>query len=158
MVAVSLKNIPESVAQAGAAAAEALALVDKGYVEIEPNTPVALPPVTLEPADGRVRVQSEPPGATLLVDGRFRGRTPVAVDLEPGRSFKLTVSQAGFRDAEKTIRLKSGEDRRERFQLEEITGVVLLNVQPPDALVSVDGKPPVPVPSSTKFVASVFRK
>jgi len=32
------KDIPESVAQAGAAAAEALALVDKGYVEIEPNT------------------------------------------------------------------------------------------------------------------------
>jgi heterodisulfide reductase subunit A len=32
------KDIPETVAQAGAAAAEALALVDKGYVEIEPNT------------------------------------------------------------------------------------------------------------------------
>jgi heterodisulfide reductase subunit A len=30
------KDIPDSVAQAGAAAAEALALVDKGYVEIEP--------------------------------------------------------------------------------------------------------------------------
>jgi len=32
------KDIPETVAQAGAAAAEALSLVDKGYVEIEPNT------------------------------------------------------------------------------------------------------------------------
>lgn len=32
------KDIPETVAQAGAAAAEALCLVDKGYVEIEPNT------------------------------------------------------------------------------------------------------------------------
>jgi formylglycine-generating enzyme required for sulfatase activity len=126
-------------------------------VEIEPDTPVVLPRVTLEPADGRVRVQSEPPGATLLVDGRFRGRTPVAVDLEPGRSFRLTVSQAGFRDAEKTIRLKSGEDRRERFQLEEITGVVLLNVQPPDALVSVDGKPPVPTPSVLTLRATPHR-
>ncbi|HXF70334.1 MAG TPA: CoB--CoM heterodisulfide reductase iron-sulfur subunit A family protein [Thermoflexus sp.] len=32
------KDIPDSVAQAGAAAAEALALIDKGYVELEPNT------------------------------------------------------------------------------------------------------------------------
>lgn len=32
------KDIPDSVAQAGAAAAEAMALVDKGYVELEPNT------------------------------------------------------------------------------------------------------------------------
>ncbi len=32
------KDIPDAVAQAGAAAAEAMALIDKGYVELEPNT------------------------------------------------------------------------------------------------------------------------
>jgi heterodisulfide reductase subunit A len=32
------KDIPDSIAQAGAAAAEALALIDKGYIELEPNT------------------------------------------------------------------------------------------------------------------------
>ncbi|MDR5695176.1 MAG: CoB--CoM heterodisulfide reductase iron-sulfur subunit A family protein [Armatimonadota bacterium] len=32
------KDIPDTVAQAGAAAAEALALIDAGYVELEPNT------------------------------------------------------------------------------------------------------------------------
>jgi heterodisulfide reductase subunit A len=32
------KDIPDSVAQAGAAAAEALALIDRGRVELEPNT------------------------------------------------------------------------------------------------------------------------
>jgi heterodisulfide reductase subunit A len=32
------KDIPDSVAQSGAAAAEALALADRGYVELEPNT------------------------------------------------------------------------------------------------------------------------
>jgi heterodisulfide reductase subunit A2 len=32
------KDIPDCVAQAGAAAAEALAMVDKGHVELEPNT------------------------------------------------------------------------------------------------------------------------
>ena len=32
------KDIPDSVAQAGAAAAEAMALIDKGHIELEPNT------------------------------------------------------------------------------------------------------------------------
>ena len=32
------KDIPDTVAQAGAAAAEALAMIDKGVVELEPNT------------------------------------------------------------------------------------------------------------------------
>jgi heterodisulfide reductase subunit A len=32
------KDIPDCVAQAGAAAAEALALIDRGHVEMEPNT------------------------------------------------------------------------------------------------------------------------
>ena len=32
------KDIPDSIAQAGAAAAEALSLIDKGYIEQEPNT------------------------------------------------------------------------------------------------------------------------
>jgi len=32
------KDIPDSIAQAGAAAAEAMALIDKGFIEQEPNT------------------------------------------------------------------------------------------------------------------------
>jgi heterodisulfide reductase subunit A len=32
------KDIPDCVAQAGAAAAEAMALIDRGYVELEPNS------------------------------------------------------------------------------------------------------------------------
>jgi len=36
------KDIPDSVSQAGAAAGEALALIDTGYVEIEPNTAFVL--------------------------------------------------------------------------------------------------------------------
>ncbi|MDH7501972.1 MAG: CoB--CoM heterodisulfide reductase iron-sulfur subunit A family protein [Verrucomicrobiota bacterium] len=36
------KDIPDSVAQAGAAAAEAFSLIDKGYVEQEPNTAFVL--------------------------------------------------------------------------------------------------------------------
>jgi heterodisulfide reductase subunit A len=36
------KDIPDTVAQAGAAAAEALVLIDRGYIELEPNTAYVL--------------------------------------------------------------------------------------------------------------------
>jgi heterodisulfide reductase subunit A len=36
------RDIPDTVAQAGAAAAEALGLIDKGYIEQEPNTAYVL--------------------------------------------------------------------------------------------------------------------
>jgi formylglycine-generating enzyme required for sulfatase activity len=126
-------------------------------IEVEANTPLALPPVNLEPADGRLRVLSEPAGATLLVDGRFQGRTPVTVDLEPGRDYRLTVSQAGYRDAKKTVRLKSGDQRRERFELEMITGVVLIDVAPADALLSIDGGTPTPAPGHLQLMATPHR-
>jgi formylglycine-generating enzyme required for sulfatase activity len=113
--------------------------------------------VSLEPADGRLRVASEPAGATLLIDGRFRGRTPVTVDLEPGKSYRVTVSQAGYRDAEKTVRIASGDERRERFALEMITGVVLIDVQPPDALLSIDGGEPKAVPGHLQLIATPHR-
>jgi heterodisulfide reductase subunit A len=38
------RDIPDTVAQAGAAAAEALVLIDKGYIEQEPNTAYILDP------------------------------------------------------------------------------------------------------------------
>ena len=37
------RDIPDTVAQAGAAAAEAMVLIDRGYVEQEPNTAYILP-------------------------------------------------------------------------------------------------------------------
>jgi formylglycine-generating enzyme required for sulfatase activity len=122
-------------------------------LEVEPNTPLELPPVTLQPADGRLRAESVPSGATVLVNGQFRGRTPLTLSLGPSRTFKVEVSEAGYRTAERSVRLRSGETRSERFELEEITGVVLLEVSPPDAMLSVDGNPDAPVPTHLQLIA-----
>ena len=50
------KDIPDTVAQAGAAAAEALALIDAGYVETEPNTAYVTEEILLRMQDLRLHV------------------------------------------------------------------------------------------------------
>jgi len=122
-------------------------------LELEPNTTLELPPVKLQPADGRLRAESVPSGATLLVNGQFRGRTPLTVSLGPARTFKVEVSEAGYRTAERSVRLRSGETRSERFELEEITGVVLLEVSPPDAMLSLNGNAEAAVPTHLQLIA-----
>jgi hypothetical protein len=89
------------------------------------SEPVVTPPATSEagtsapqePAQGSVTreeraefdgsilmVESEPPGANVLVDGRDQGETPVSVGLEcvPGTPVIVTVSLRGYERAKHT--------------------------------------------------------
>jgi heterodisulfide reductase subunit A len=61
------KDIPDTVAQAGAAAAEALALVDKGFVEMEPNTAYVM---TEECSGCKTCIPMCPYTAITRVDGK----------------------------------------------------------------------------------------
>jgi tetratricopeptide (TPR) repeat protein len=51
---------------------------------------------------------SEPPGATLIVDGRALARTPWAGTLVPGRH-RLTVTKQGMRDESREVELVAGQ-------------------------------------------------
>jgi heterodisulfide reductase subunit A len=61
------KDIPDTVAQAGASAAEALALIDRGYVEMEPNTAYV---VTEECSGCKTCIPLCPYTAISRVDGK----------------------------------------------------------------------------------------
>jgi heterodisulfide reductase subunit A len=61
------KDIPDTVAQAGASAAEALALIDRGYVEMEPNTAFV---VTEECSGCKTCIPLCPYTAISRVDGK----------------------------------------------------------------------------------------
>ena len=86
------KDIPDTVAQAGAAAAEALALIDKGSVEIEPNTAyvveeacsgcrtcIALCPYSAISFSTRRRRRADQPGAVQGLRD-LRGRLSFQLD------------------------------------------------------------------------------
>lgn len=75
-----------------------------------PSTPATLgkPAVTT----GSVVVESRPTGASVTIDGRDRGRTPVTVsDLSPGE-YRIVISMPGYRNFATTVRVVAGERTR----------------------------------------------
>lgn len=79
--------------------------------------------------DGVVRITSTPPGATVSIDGRDRGTTPLTLDdLEPGR-YGYRVSMSGYRSY-------SGA-----FTLREVLGSILVTTIPVGAEIVFDGDP-----------------
>lgn len=102
--------------------------------------PRTVGPVTLAPADGELRVESVPPGASVALDGRYAGTTPATFLLGPGRDHRVTVSKRGYATASRSVRLRPAEKRSLRVALGAKAGPVTLRVQPPDALLSIEGQ------------------
>jgi formylglycine-generating enzyme required for sulfatase activity len=126
-------------------------------VDVEPDTPLDLPTIEMRPSDGTLVVRSTPDGATVLVDGEFRGRSPVRLELDPGRNYRVELSQAGYKSASRNIRLRSGQSRTENFRLEAVTGIVNLSVAPADVELLVDDKPAGPAPDRLELIALPHR-
>lgn len=59
------------------------------------------------PAPARLTVQSQPSGASVTIDGRAAGETPLAIELPPG-AHDLTLSAAGHAASRKKISLAAG--------------------------------------------------
>lgn len=55
---------------------------------------LALAPTARGP--GKVRIRSTPAGASVVIDGKVRGITPVDLDLSSGKTYELTLSHAGY--------------------------------------------------------------
>jgi hypothetical protein len=93
-----------------------------------------------EPAAGvcQLRVTTEPPGATVQVDGKMHDVTPVVIpDLKPGDHL-VSVAKAGFVELRKTVSL--GVDQRQALDLKlvPLTGLVLVLSDPTGAEVRID--------------------
>ncbi len=77
-----------------------LVVLDLGRVELASSSTKRLPKVT---------VQSDPSGASLFVDGKYQGKTPVRrLELESG-SHEIRVKKNGYDPWTKEIYLRSGE-------------------------------------------------
>jgi formylglycine-generating enzyme required for sulfatase activity len=96
--------------------------------------------IQLEPADGRLRVHSEPPGATVRVDGEFRGITPVTLALASRTTHRVQVTRAGFEGAVREIALAPEQQREFSVTLSPEYGVVFVAARPADARLLVDGE------------------
>lgn len=123
---------------------------------------VAGPPVTLDtavlaPLDGRLAITSRPAGANVMVDNRFRGQTPLAVELPPDRPLVVQLSKSGYAPARREVTLTSGEQTAMEVTLAARMGVVHLRGASKDAVLYVDGRARGPVPEKLTLLAVPHR-
>ena len=124
---------------------------------VEAGVPQQLPVVALVKSDGSIDVRSSPSGAAVTVDGRYRGETPLELELAPGRSYRVGLSKAGYAPVSRTIEPVSGQDTSLAVTLEGQFGVVHVASEPPEAELYVDGSSRGTAPQSLRLTAVPHR-
>src|SRR5690606_5060904 len=81
-------------------------------IDVTANRPLALPPVTLTEADGRIELASTPSEAAVSVDGEYRGRTPLTLRLRPGRTHRITLTKPGYEAETHELSVEADSGRR----------------------------------------------
>jgi formylglycine-generating enzyme required for sulfatase activity len=111
-----------------------------GTVVAEPNTDKSLALIRLQPANARLLVNSIPRGANVTVNGRYRGQSPITLDLAPDINYEIGLSKAGYGITSRKVRLEAAASDSITVDLSARTGTLTVNVQPADATVYVDGQ------------------
>jgi TonB family protein len=120
----------------------------------EAPSPSAAPATTLVPGatDGALRVETTPPGATVVVDGQPRGVTPLEVPGLPFGAHELRVELAGHDAQVQPFNLSSDSARADlKFTLGRSApgqGTVDVVSTPAGARVTIDGQPAGTTPLS----------
>ena len=110
-------------------------------IEVRAGQSATLPAVELERIDGTLALRSDPAGAQVLINGQFRGQTPLSLALVGERDYLLTLSKAGYESAARSVRVEGGGTTRLSLVLPPELGTVFLTTNPPGATLSVNGQP-----------------
>jgi formylglycine-generating enzyme required for sulfatase activity len=121
------------------------------------NQAQELPEVALEPADGRLRLHSTPSGASVTIDGRYRGQTPLEVALPPDMAHTLVLTKAGYAPLSRDITLAPAGEQELKLSLPPKLGEVRIVSQPDGAQVLVDGKARGRTPLALKLITVPHR-
>ncbi len=113
----------------------------RDILQVTARQPLNLPAIKLERADGLLAVRSAPRGASVTVDGRYEGLTPIEIAVAPGATLGIRVFKVGHAPVERSVRVESGAERSLSVDLEARTGELFIAAEPPDAKLWIDGKP-----------------
>lgn len=111
-----------------------------GVIETQANEDMVIPTIELEPANAELHVTTVPLGASVTVDGRYRGQSPIELALSPDIDYRIGVSKAGYGSAVRQVRLAAASTRELVIDMTARVGIVDVNVAPSDAVVYVDGR------------------
>jgi len=122
-------------------------------IAVQANQPRKLEPVQLQPADGILKVLTQPAGANVMVGSSFAGRTPLELKLTAETRHLIHIYKAGYEKADRQIKLLSEESKTLTIALKPKLGLINFAVEPRGAEILVDGKSMGPVPRQMQLVA-----
>lgn len=108
--------------------------------QISANASAEAKSVVFEPADATLRVVTDPVGASVSINGRYRGLSPVTLALDPGRRYAVQVARSGYAVANRSLTLRAAEQRRLKIDLNAQIGTVTIRAIPKDAAISINGR------------------
>ena len=105
-----------------------LVLRKKGYkdfslnIAVEAGKTLVPPMVMLKRKSVHLQLDSKPAGALVTLDGSSRGKTPVRLDVEPGRTYRIGFSLAGYRPMTKTAAINNTGGQKISVSLQPVPG------------------------------------
>lgn len=102
--------------------------------------PMTLATVKLIKADSQLAITSSPSGAGVTLNGQFQGETPVELAIKSSTPYRLQLLKAGFAPVERSLTLQTGERRELSLRLRQLTGTLVIQTQPQEAQLYVDGR------------------
>ena len=109
-------------------------------ITIEPGEPVKILQFALQKVEGALELTSRPSGASVLLNGEFRGQTPISLSLIQGKDHQLSLSRSGYITESRSLRVEEARVQHIDIQLKPEYGIVFITSQPADAKLTVDGK------------------
>lgn len=108
---------------------------------------LVLAAVTLQAADepaevssvAKMQIVTEPPQATVLIDGKLRGETPLTLTNLTSGTHLVALRKTGYDAVWQTVELAPQDVRTIDSKLEPLTGLVLVRSVPTNAEISADG-------------------
>ncbi len=107
---------------------------------VKAGVPEALPTFEMERLDGVLALVSEPTGATVTVNGQFRGQTPLSISLVGDRDYQVVLSKSGYENETRSFRIEGERTNRGSIQLQPEYGTVFVTISPPGATLRINGK------------------
>ncbi len=112
----------------------------RGTTTVLPDQPQQMPVVALQKTRARVMIRSRPEGATVQVDGVYRGRTPVGLWLDADQNHQIVLTHSGYRRLGHSATYKPGEQAELELEMVAVLGRLRIDADPADAELLVDGR------------------
>jgi formylglycine-generating enzyme required for sulfatase activity len=125
----------------------------KHRLNVKPNEPQEIRDVRLQPADGKLTINTKPAGANIIIDGTFVGQTPLTLDIFPDKPHVVQISKAGYEKTNRNVQVASAKSKPLNVNLKPRQGIVRLSVEPPDTELIIDGKSWGVVPKKINLIA-----